>query len=205
MTHEKLPSQLVGNGLVRLEFPVGARYDRDIAGLLSNAEAMAHLTAMSKIASGGWSEEDAACRRIRQEKEFELGTSLNGVVLYNQEFAGIAGFRSIDRWNMSAEMGIILLPKFWNKGVSRHVHFLCLKYAFESAGLNRVEFKTASTNTAMKAFCSQSLQATHEGTMRDFFPSGTDVFGYVNVELYSLLASEWAPLKLRLEERLGVA
>jgi RimJ/RimL family protein N-acetyltransferase len=199
-----LPSQLVGNSLVRLEFPVGAEYDRDVAALLSNEEAMEHLLAMANISSGGWSEADAASRRMRQEEEFNAGTSLNGVVLYDNKFAGIAGYRDINSWNKSAEIGIIILPAYWRKGISTQVHFLCLEYAFEYAGINRVEFKTASSNVAMRKFCSDALHATHEGTMRDFFPSGTEPVSYVNVELYSLLSCEWSELRMKLEEKLGI-
>ena len=204
MATSNLPPYLSDNGPVRLEFPVGVAYDRDIASLLSNEVAMANLVAMSKKSSGGWSETDARIRRNRQEKEFSEGLSLNGVVLYENEFAGIAGFRDINSWNKSAEMGIILDPKFWHKGISTRAHFLCLEYAYEIAGINRVEFKTASSNTAMRKFCIDTLQATHEGTLRDYFPTGTIENTYENVELYSILAAEWPALRRRLEEKIGL-
>ena len=197
----RLPSKLGGGGPIHLEFPVPSGCDRDIATLLSNKVAMAHLLAMAKISTGGWSESDAETRRLRQEREFQDGTSLNGVVFFENQFAGIAGFRDINRWNLTAEMGIILHPEFWHKQISTYVHLFCLEYIFDVEGINRVEFKTASSNEAMKYFCSKTLKATHEGTMRDFFPTGQEDGSFEDAELYSLLAADWPHTKALLEDR----
>ena len=140
---------------------------------------MAHLKAMSKISLGGWSIEDAANRRKYQECGFAAKTSHNCVILATNrageephEFAGICGFRAIDWWNRSAEMGVIVHPRYFRRGISTKVHMICMRLGFEGLHLNRIEFRTASSNTAMITFCREVIGATYEGTMRDFFPTG---------------------------------
>lgn len=213
-----LPSRLTGT-LATMSFPPPAAADKDIAGLLSDAVAMKHLTAMANLRGGGWSEGDAAERRVRQTTEFLAGNSLNGAIYLPPSgaagtegvegetpvFAGIGGFRSIDWWNRSAEMGVILTPTCWRQGISAEVHLLCFTVAFEELCLNRIEFKTASSNTPMRQFLTQVLGANHDGTLRDAFPvyKTTDIFKlYENAELYSVLACEWPNLKKRLQSKL---
>ena len=211
----RLPSHLAGS-IVTMRFPPPPESDKDISALLSDPVAMEHLAAMAKQRSGGWSEEEAAARRVRQAHEHVSGSSLNGAVYLlsaaaaagGQEgamFAGIGGFRSIDWWSRSAEMGVILAPSYWRRGLSVDVHHLCLTVAFEQLCLNRIEFKTASTNMAMRQFLIEILGATHEGTLRDAFPlyDTTDAFKlYANVEMYSVLACEWPTLKKSLQEKI---
>lgn len=156
---------------------------------------------MAKPDSGGWTAADARERRERQAAEFDKGTSLNATVKYNGEFAGIGGFRDISWWNSSCEMGIILDPKFWGKQISTEVHLMCLSYAFETLRLNRVEFRTAASNSVMVFFLKELLGATHEGTIRDYFPVGNNA--YANVELFSVLAADWPRSKEKLEDRLS--
>ena len=202
-----LPTLLSGS-IVTVRFPPPPESDLDIAHLLSDQAAMEHLLAMSKICGGGWTVDDAAGRRTRQEKEFTAGQSFNGAIYTNVQnhFAGIGGFRSIDWWNRSAEMGIILSPTFWRRGICVDVHFTCLRFAFEDLCLNRIEFKTASSNTGMIRFCENVLNAKHEGTLRDAFPakSTNDAFKlYSNVELYSVMSYEWPDLKIALQARMN--
>lgn len=187
-------------------FPPPEESDGDVAALLSDPWAMQHLVAMSKPSCGGWSKQDAAARRVRQTAEYAAGSSFNGIIATAAgEFAGIGGLRSIDWWSRSAEMGIILRPCCWRKGLSVEVHYLCFVHAFEELCLNRIEFKTASSNTAMVAFCKEVLSANHDGTLRDAFPANdtADIFRlYCNVELFSVLSGEWPALKTRLRERM---
>lgn len=209
----KLTTSLVGSA-IRMEFPPPEESDSDIAKLLSDPHAMRHLKAMAKLSRGGWHELDAAKRRSRQATEHASSQSLNGIVYVSQSdsrftssselFAGIAGFRSIDWWSRSAEMGIILAPRWWRQGICLDVHIVCLSYAFEDICLNRVEFKTASNNQPMLDFCKHVLGATEEGRLRDAFPS---IYMEGNFKLYedvvvlSILAHEWPEVKKKLIKR----
>jgi len=205
-----LPNTLAG-AKSTIIFPPPQDSDDAIAALLSDPVAMQHLVAMSLPRSGGWTVDAASARRQRQTTEFENGSSLNGAIYASgaskSEFAGIGGFRSIDWWNRSAEMGIILAPPFWRQGISVEVHYLCFVHAFEELCLNRIEFKTASSNTGMVKFCKDVLNANHDGTLRDAFPANdsSDPFKlYCDVELYSVLACEWPSLKAKLRKKLGL-
>ena len=201
-----LPSSLIGS-ITTMTFPPPQEADRDIATLLSDSVAMEHLPAMAKLNTGGWSDGDAATRRFRQTTEFAARSSHNGAIYMSKGsvFAGIGGLRSIDWWSRSAEMGIIVAPGCWRRGISVDVHYYYLTFVFEELCLNRIEFKTASSNIAMISFCKEVLKATHDGTLRDAFPvkDTADVFKlYSNVELFSVLACEWPDLKKRLQEKI---
>ena len=157
---------------------------------------------MGKLDSGGWTAADARERRERQEGEFLKSTSMNGVIVYDGSFAGIAGFRDINWWNASCEMGIILSPSFWGKQLCTEVHRMCLSYAFETLRLNRIEFKTACSNAGMVGFLTR-FGAAQEGVLRDYFPVGPA--GYADVALFSILASDWPEVRAALEARLWMS
>jgi [ribosomal protein S5]-alanine N-acetyltransferase len=174
--------------------------------MLSSPQEMQFLRAMSRIDSGGWSEEDAMRRRVTQEETQQQNACWNCVAtLKTGEFIGICGLRSIDQWNKSGEMGIILKHEYWGQGYSVEIHLAILGYAFESIGLNRITFVTSSKNAPMIKFCQNILRATHEGTLRDFFPIRSQavpgVHNYESAELYTILQSEWESTKASLSER----
>jgi RimJ/RimL family protein N-acetyltransferase len=169
--------------------------------MFSNPIEMQYLTAMSKIDSGGWTKEDAKHRRLDQEENQKRNLCWNCVAtLKTGEFIGVCGLRSIDHWNKSGEMGIILKQEYWGQRYSAEIHFWILQHVFESMELNRVTFITSSRNTPMIQFCRIALQATHEGTLRDYFPMGHQSFE--SVELYSLLGRDWPVTKESLLTRL---
>lgn len=174
---------------------------------------------MSKHNTGGWTVEEAAKRRKFMEELHARGDGLNFVVEMKEGgYAGVAGLRDLNWWNRSAEMGIILHPDFWSRGLGTEIHLLCLQWAFEVAGLNRVEFKTSVHNAGMNFLCKEVMQATLEGTIRECFPSvdcspyrseeinPTNIdlqkVTFDSVALYSILRSEWPRTKELLLERM---
>jgi RimJ/RimL family protein N-acetyltransferase len=171
--------------------------------MFSDPIEMQYLTSMSKADCGGWTVEDAKHRRLDQIEKQRQGICWNCVAtLKSGEFIGVCGLRSIDHWNKSGEMGIILKRDYWGQGYSAEIHFWLLQHAFESLGLNRITFLTASRNTPMIQFCRKVLRATHEGTLRDFFPLGNQ--DYESVELYSLLRRDWTGARESLLTRLHI-
>jgi RimJ/RimL family protein N-acetyltransferase len=174
--------------------------------MLSSPQEMQFLTAMSRIDSGGWSEEDAMRRRLDQEETQKRNACWNCVAtLKTGEFIGICGLRSIDHWNQSGEMGIILKQEYWGQGYSREIHLSILGFAFEAIGLNRITFVTTSKNVPMIEFCRKILRATHEATLRDFFPirsqADPGIHNFESAELYTILKSEWEVSRASLLER----
>lgn len=175
---------------------------------------------MSKHNTGGWTVEDAAKRRETMELMHTRGEGLNFVVEMKEGgYAGVAGFRDLNWWNRSAEMGIILHPDYWSRGLATEIHLLCLQWAFEEMQLNRVEFKTSVNNAGMNYLCKEVMHATLEGTIRDSFPSvdcspyrteeinptNIDIHAvsYEAVALYSILLSEWPHTKEMLLARMN--
>lgn len=194
--------------------------DAFIADLYNNNDAMGNLRFMSRQDTGGWSVEDAYKRRLSLEQIHSNGTGLNCIVKIgdSQCFAGVAGFRDLHWWNRSAEMGIILHPNYWSKGLATEIHFICLQWAFEEAKLHRIEFKTSVSNAGMNHLCKNVMFCTLEGTLRDYFPHSdySDVrakdttnleseainFSYESVNLYSILDDEWPQAKQSLLKRM---
>lgn len=168
---------------------------------------MQYLSAMSRIDIGGWSIEDAKNRRLLQEDNQKKLLCWNCVIMLKTgEFIGIGGLRSIDHWNKSGEMGIILKQDYWGQKFSMEIHLAVLEYAFERLELNRITFVTSSRNTPMIKFCQNILQATREGTLRDFFPSSNQPLpgtnNFESAELYTILKSEWNLTKNSLQSKL---
>lgn len=84
--------------------------------------------------------------------------------------------------------------------VNAEAKFLLLANAFEEAGYHRVELKTDATNLRSRAAILK-LGAKEEGTLRAhmWMPRGY----WRDTVYYSILASEWADVKARLQMRLG--
>jgi hypothetical protein len=58
----------------------------------------------------------------------------------------------------------------------------------------------------MVKFCKDILGANHDGTLRDAFPAtySIDAFRlYSDVEMFSVVASEWPALKIQLQNRMS--
>ena len=201
--------------------------DEFLALLYNDHSAMKDLMFMTRHNVGGWTVEDAVKRRAFMEKINEDGAGLNCVVqMKDGSYAGVAGFRDLHWWNRSAEMGIILHPYSWGKGLATEIHYIFLKWAFEEQNLNRVEFKTSVSNEGMNFLCKDVMHAKLEGTIRDCFPSidctvfkptvsgaepadqGTVPLSevtFTDVNLYSILKSEWPRAKESLLARMQKA
>lgn len=205
--------------------------DEFLAELYNDHRAMKDLMFMTKHNIGGWKVEDATKRRAFMEQINNQNAGFNCVVqMHDGKYAGVAGFRDLHWWNRSAEMGIILHPDFWSKGLATEIHYIFLKWAFEEHNLNRVEFKTSVSNEGMNFLCRDVMHANLEGTIRDCFPSvdctvfmptapttGDDAtttgptdqgsvplseVTFDNVNLYSILKAEWPRAKESLLARM---
>jgi RimJ/RimL family protein N-acetyltransferase len=201
------PFTITSENLI-LQTPPPIESDIHIKNLLSDNVTMNYLAAMTKKDQGGWSMENVIERREYQEKQYQQGLSSScSIYDKNNNFIGICGLRSIDKFNRSGEFGIILDKKFWGKGFSSEAHLLSLTHSFEILGLNRVTFITSSSNEPMIKFFKNVLSSTHEATLRDMLAlSYTDeTKGYENCELFSILSSEWPTIKNNLENKLNIS
>jgi RimJ/RimL family protein N-acetyltransferase len=195
--------------------------------LYNNPLALKDLAFMAKRNTGGWTIADAVARRAVMQKIFEDGTGLNCVLQMNDgSYGGVAGFRDLNWWNRSAEMGIILHPRVWGKGLATEIHYIFLKWAFEEAKLHRIEFKTSVNNSGMNYLCKEVMKANLDGVLRDCFPSvdctpfrppveGSDTtqvpahgitlenITYESVNFYSILEHEWPVCKASLLQQMA--
>jgi N-acetyltransferase len=101
-----------------------------------------------------------------------------------------------DRW---IEVGTMLMPVFWGSHANPEGKLLLLTRAFEVLGANRVQFKVDSRNQRSQGSMAK-LGAVREGVLRQYQIRPD---GYVRDSVvYSILASEWAEVKQKLEARL---
>jgi RimJ/RimL family protein N-acetyltransferase len=114
----------------------------------------------------------------------------------------------------------------WGKGLATEIHYIFLKWAFEEAKLNRIEFKTSVNNSGMNYLCKEVMKANLDGVLRDCWPNvdctsfrppveGSDAtevpahgitlenITYESVNFYSILASEWPACEASLLQQMA--
>ena len=107
-------------------------------------------------------------------------------IWYNEEFAGLIGFKDTDRVNRKTEIGYWLAQKMQGKGIITDcVKKLC-RYAFQKLKMNRVQIKVAEHNAKSEAI-PLKLNFSFEGIER---AGELHEEKFVNLKVYSLLANE---------------
>ncbi|MEN9500986.1 MAG: hypothetical protein RI964_271 [Pseudomonadota bacterium] len=133
----------------------------------------------------------------------EAGTDLPFAVV-NQASGraiGCTRFRDICHKHLKLEIGGTWYDSdFHRTGVNLECKYLLLRYAFETAGMLRVQFKTDIRNTRSQQSL-EKLGATREGILRRsaIMPDGV----IRDTAIYSILDTEWQHVKQRLEARLA--
>lgn len=116
----------------------------------------------------------------------ERGDVIAGIS-HNERFAGIIGLEDVDTYHGTAEIGYWLGVEFQGRGLVTVACRVLLEHAYEELGLNRVQIRVAPGNERSRAVPSR-LGFQYEGTLRQvalFHGS------YEDLEVYSLLRSEW--------------
>lgn len=113
---------------------------------------------------------------------------------------GSTRFMNIDRVNKRVEIGSTWIAPPWQRtAVNTQAKYLMLRHAFEVWGCIRVELKTDALNQKSRNAILR-IGAKEEGTLRRHLMTWT---GRVRDTVYfSILDSEWAQVKARLENRL---
>jgi N-acetyltransferase len=113
---------------------------------------------------------------------------------------GMTRFVRIDRPSRGVEIGGTWIdPIYWRTPVNTEAKWLMLQYAFERAGMHRVQLQTDLRNLRSQRAI-EGLGAVPEARLREdvLLPSGafrTSVY-------YSILEAEWPRVRARLEARL---
>ena len=113
---------------------------------------------------------------------------------------GSTRFMNIDRVNKRVEIGSTWIAPAWQRtAVNTEAKYLMLRHAFEVWGCIRVELKTDGLNEKSRNAILR-IGAKEEGTLRRHLVTST---GRVRDTVYfSILDSEWAEAKAKLEARL---
>ncbi len=107
-------------------------------------------------------------------------------IWYKEEFAGLVGYKDIDRVNRKTEIGYWLVKGMQGKGIITACVETLVKFAFRKMKMNRVQIKVALGNSKSEAVPIR-LGFTEEGVERaGEFHSGR----FLDLKVYSLLASD---------------
>ncbi len=103
-------------------------------------------------------------------------------------YAGSSRFYDIQLSNLSTQLGYTWYGKdFQRTGLNRHCKLLMLTYAFETWGMERVEFRAnANNNRSINAM--KAIGCTVEGILRKNI---VDQFGRRDSIILSILKDEW--------------
>jgi ribosomal-protein-serine acetyltransferase len=110
------------------------------------------------------------------------------VIWYKQEFAGLIGFKDIDRINDKIEIGYWLIEKLTGKGIATAAARKLVNLAFRNMDMNRVQIKCGVGNEKSAAI-PRRLGFVYEGIERN---GERHNHNYIDLEVYSLLKREWA-------------
>ncbi|MBQ9760103.1 MAG: GNAT family N-acetyltransferase [Clostridia bacterium] len=120
---------------------------------------------------------------------YAAGMFYDWAIVYEPDckMVGTCGFTSFNFLADSAEVGYVLNPEYWGKGIMKEALTRVLKFGFEHLGLNRIEARYIEENERSRHVM-ESVGMSFEGVLR----SAMLVKGhYVNVGVCSILREEW--------------
>ena len=100
---------------------------------------------------------------------------------------GTCGFTSFDLQNNSAEIGYVLHPDFWGKGLAREAVMRLMAFGFAELRLHRMTAKIMTENTASKRVA-EKCGMRHEAT---YVESMLIKGAYETIDEYAILAKEF--------------
>jgi len=110
------------------------------------------------------------------------------VIIYENQPAGLIGYRNTDRANHKTELGYWIAKDLQGKGIVTKACKALINFAFEIFNMNRIQICVSIDNHKSKAiplrlgFKFEGIQRAGE-YLNDHF---------TNLEIYSMLRSEWA-------------
>ncbi|MDR1056083.1 MAG: TIGR02757 family protein [Prevotellaceae bacterium] len=119
-------------------------------------------------------------------KKAELDGELSAAIFYNEEFAGLIGFKDTDMLNKCTEIGYWLSYNFQHKGIITTCCKKLIDDAFTKLGINRIQIKVAKNNRKSIRI-PERLGFTYEGTERE---GELLVSGFTDINVYSLVKSD---------------
>lgn len=103
-----------------------------------------------------------SCYRAGSFFDFALVDKASGRMI------GTCGFTRFDYANDAAEIGYVLHPDYWNKGLATEAVQTIMEYGFNTLGLHRIEAKYMKDNAASRRVmekCGMQLEGIHHHLM----------------------------------------
>lgn len=119
----------------------------DILYLRSNQDVMKYLDRPSMKDL-----EEAGTYIRKMEDDYEQNNGINWMITLTGEdkVIGTIGFWRFDKPNHRAEIGYMLLPEYWGKGLATEAMMAALTYAFEALKCHSIEANVNTENEASK-------------------------------------------------------
>lgn len=111
-------------------------------------------------------------------------------IWFKYEFAGLIGFKDIDRLNNRIEIGYWLTEKMTGKGIATEATRKMVNLAFRNMEMFRVQIRCGVGNTKSSAI-PKRLGFSYEGIERSGERHNRN---YIDLEMYSLLRPEWVEM-----------
>ena len=124
---------------------------------------------------------------------YATGSFYDWAVVYreNNRMIGTCGFANINCANDSGEIGYVLNPEYWGRGIAAEAVRAVLQFGFERLSLHRIEARFIEGNHASLRVM-QDVGMTFEGYLRDSMLIKGD---YRTVGYCSILSKEYCPEK----------
>ena len=101
-----------------------------------------------------------------------------------EKMIGTMGLWRLIKENFRAEVGYMLLPQYWKKGLAKEALREVIKYGFDEMKLHSIEAHISPRNTASASLLEKTGFAKEAYFKEDFFFNGT----FEDTAIYSLLS-----------------
>ncbi|MBO5023631.1 MAG: GNAT family N-acetyltransferase [Clostridia bacterium] len=108
---------------------------------------------------------------------------------------GTCGFSSFDTDNNAAEVGYVLSPDHWRKGIATEALLRVMRFGFEELELHRIYARIMDGNTASEAVA-RKCGMKHEATFRKALLVKGE---YRTIKIYAVLREEFQKLSFSFE------
>ena len=104
------------------------------------------------------------------QKQYEDGEYYDWALIFKDEMKmiGTCGFTSFDDENNAGEIGYVLNPDYWGRGLAAEAVREVLKFGFQRLNLHRIEAKHIEGNNQSRRVmekCGMSYEGTHRSSM----------------------------------------
>ena len=129
---------------------------------------------------------------------YSAGMFYDWAIVYEPDckMVGTCGFTAFHFAADSAEVGYVLNPEYWGKGIMQEALASVLEFGFEKLQLHRIEARFIEENVRSRHVM-EKAGMKFEGVLREaMLVKGN----YVNVGICSVLRSDWERMKAKKEE-----